>query len=461
MRAILMKGLIAIVFVGGSLNAPAQFQFLFDQLSRYQIVNGSFTWHEAKRDAERRGGHLAVITTTEEWTHVVQLHGRKLLGVFLGATDEHREGDWKWITGEPWLFDKWARRQPDNSSLVQHYLWLHPAYGTAWDDVDADVRSGYLLEIENRYTIVEGGYTWHEAKADAELRGGHLVTIDKFREWLRITAFLGDSLSRHSAPLWMGAANDNPERMWKWVTGEEWQIVSEPWGIGEPSRVDNAGNPENYLQWQGATLGGWNDAIATDRRGYILEIETSSISPLGLSFPVKLKTGSRVLTFVGIPNGKYLIQSSDDVSKWIDWTYFVAGSSGNTFFDATTTNSSFRFYRVTEAPNASIALPSIAGRLFTITIHDGSSPFAATGAYQFKPTVTNTYSIVPQSDSVAASSGTYTYVTTDATKGTISFSDSRTGEGIAELSFITPVTGSFVISRPQRGGGQVGTFMIE
>ena len=38
----------------------------FGQSSTYQIIEGSFTWHEAKADAEARGGHLAVITSQEE-----------------------------------------------------------------------------------------------------------------------------------------------------------------------------------------------------------------------------------------------------------------------------------------------------------------------------------------------------------------------------------------------------------
>ena len=36
------------------------------QSSTYQIVEGDFTWHEAKADAEARGGHLATITSQNE-----------------------------------------------------------------------------------------------------------------------------------------------------------------------------------------------------------------------------------------------------------------------------------------------------------------------------------------------------------------------------------------------------------
>lgn len=117
--------------------------------SRYEIIFGNFTWAQAKVDAEARGGHLATITSEQEWNTVVSLFGNNLLGVFLGGTDEQQEGVWKWITGEPWKFENWASGQPDNSSGAQHYLWLHPAYGLKWDDTsDAGPKSNYLLERE-------------------------------------------------------------------------------------------------------------------------------------------------------------------------------------------------------------------------------------------------------------------------------------------------------------------------
>ncbi|MDE0822231.1 MAG: hypothetical protein OSA95_13990, partial [Opitutales bacterium] len=39
----------------------------------YQIVEGSFTWHEAKADAEARGGHLATITSQAEQNAITNI----------------------------------------------------------------------------------------------------------------------------------------------------------------------------------------------------------------------------------------------------------------------------------------------------------------------------------------------------------------------------------------------------
>jgi formylglycine-generating enzyme required for sulfatase activity len=37
---------------------------------RYSVIPGSFTWEEAKKDAESRGGHLVTVTSASEWDRV-------------------------------------------------------------------------------------------------------------------------------------------------------------------------------------------------------------------------------------------------------------------------------------------------------------------------------------------------------------------------------------------------------
>ena len=63
----------------------------------YELIEGSFTWHAARDDAISKGGHLATITSSNEWSIVDAI----IVGdVWLGATDENSEGQWEWITGE-------------------------------------------------------------------------------------------------------------------------------------------------------------------------------------------------------------------------------------------------------------------------------------------------------------------------------------------------------------------------
>ena len=72
--------------------------------SSYQLIEGNFTWEQAKVDAESRGGQLAVIRNSAD-----NLHIQKLIEfgdeAWIGAKDPDNEGSYTWITNEPWQFD--------------------------------------------------------------------------------------------------------------------------------------------------------------------------------------------------------------------------------------------------------------------------------------------------------------------------------------------------------------------
>ena len=117
---------------------------------QFQIIEGNFSWQEAKADAEARGGRLAVLDTQEKIDAVDEFIS-SVTGprprLFLGATDEINEGVWKWVTGETITLPNWADGEP-NGSNSQNYLSLSdtPSYGTKWDDMFQGSAS-YLLEI--------------------------------------------------------------------------------------------------------------------------------------------------------------------------------------------------------------------------------------------------------------------------------------------------------------------------
>ena len=118
-------------------------------MSRYELVTGSFTWHQAKADAEARGGHLVTVTTADEWTALTNAV-EWTIQVWFGGTDENTEGQWEWVTGEPWQFDNWAPGEPNNDNGQEHYLECYP--GTSlftWNDAWATkIQGGYIIEFD-------------------------------------------------------------------------------------------------------------------------------------------------------------------------------------------------------------------------------------------------------------------------------------------------------------------------
>ena len=111
--------------------------------NQFQIVEGNFTWHEAKADAEAKGGRLAVLNTQEKIDAANSyLEGLGFPNAWFGLTDEAEEGNWQWITGEPLTVSYWADGEPNNS--FEHYgiYW-----GGKWNDGRLSHQSPYLLEI--------------------------------------------------------------------------------------------------------------------------------------------------------------------------------------------------------------------------------------------------------------------------------------------------------------------------
>lgn len=134
----------------------------------YQAVSGTFTWPQAKADAESRGGHLATITSQAEFDYVRSLGVLPSEGYWLGATDEANPGVWVWVTGEPWSFTAWASGEP-NSLGVEDYLQSSGSpYNHYWNNWTG-ILPFYILEIDPVFCAPR------KAKATPQLVNGFVV----------------------------------------------------------------------------------------------------------------------------------------------------------------------------------------------------------------------------------------------------------------------------------------------
>ena len=124
----------------------------FGQNSSYKIIEGKFSWQEAKADAESRGGHLATITNIEEDRIIGELvYTSGDTSYWLGATDEQTEGEWRWVTGESWNYTNWIKGNPNNFGN-EDFLLINAYRGQyGWNDTDVpDMQrfmTGYILEL--------------------------------------------------------------------------------------------------------------------------------------------------------------------------------------------------------------------------------------------------------------------------------------------------------------------------
>lgn len=274
-------------------------------VGRYEVISGSFTWQQARLDAEARGGHLATVVTSFEWADMKGVLGAAMLGknLWLGATDEGTEGNWRWVTGEPWKFSNWRVNEPGNDSLgngqgvPENYLMIwgnetasQDGAAAFWNDATVTggvlARDGYIFErgywtdmndpdtdddgladseevfALKTYEQVTGSFGWNEAKADAEARGGHLAVVTTLQEWETMIRAIGTNIPYSG--LWLGATDAAQEGQWRWITGEPFAFSR--WAAGQP---DNSGD-QDYLLFVGSF---WQDSKPTVQAGYVLERE--------------------------------------------------------------------------------------------------------------------------------------------------------------------------------------------
>lgn len=123
----------------------------------YEIYSESYSWYDAKLYAESKGGHLAVITDTEENDFIVGFlsHATASNGFWLGATDEKVEGYWQTVTGENFLYTNWASGEPNNgTNRDENYLEYYLPY-SGWNDAKTSgTGRGFIIEYENHHENV-------------------------------------------------------------------------------------------------------------------------------------------------------------------------------------------------------------------------------------------------------------------------------------------------------------------
>lgn len=117
----------------------------------YKVFTGNFTWNEAKKACEEKGGHLVTITSKEEQEFINGLNSLNRR-VWIGGT-RGNSYNWTWITGEPWMYENWAPGEPNNSPNVVSNENCAAIWNSSgqWNDLNNDntyEQSGFICEWE-------------------------------------------------------------------------------------------------------------------------------------------------------------------------------------------------------------------------------------------------------------------------------------------------------------------------
>ena len=244
---------------------------------QYRIFYDALTWEEAKAACEAKGGHLATITSEEE-QQKLNLYNAGNHKLWIGGY-KNTEGQWCWVTGEPWEYENWGDGEPNNSSNVVAGESCVAMWPEKWNDLaNSNVyeQSGYICEWEASdvaeetqvegytghlyefYTLPEsewesGPITWQQAERRCEWKGGHLAVIESSTEnFLLYSAMKAKGYEN----AYFGYSDKSSEGNWKWVNGTSTAYTN--WHSGEPNNQDGI---EHYAMfYENFQDGTWNDA---------------------------------------------------------------------------------------------------------------------------------------------------------------------------------------------------------
>lgn len=242
----------------------------------YSIIHNTMTWKEAKEACEAMGGHLATIASAEEQKVIENLNTQND-NLWIGGY-KNVEGQWCWVTGEPWEYENWGDGEPNNSSNVVAGESCVAMWPEKWNDLangNIYEQSGYICEWEatnGESTVEEDGYaghvyefytlpesewesgpiTWEQAERRCEWKGGHLAVIESQAENDYLYAEMKQKGYENAC---FGYSDKETEGSWKWVNGVQSAYTN--WHSGEPNHQN--GNEHYAMFYQKFDDGTWND----------------------------------------------------------------------------------------------------------------------------------------------------------------------------------------------------------
>ncbi|XP_066502466.1 lymphocyte antigen 75, partial [Hoplias malabaricus] len=123
-----------------------------------------------------------------------------------------------------------------------------------------ECEKGWRAYQERCYFFSSDRLTWHEARAECEKKGSHLMSIHDIHERTWVSTQIGTSI------YWFGLNDIVSEGNWEWSDGSVFYPYLSFWRPGQP---DDYNDNEDCGQVDGNSNGRWNDEHCTAQRQYI------------------------------------------------------------------------------------------------------------------------------------------------------------------------------------------------
>jgi len=137
----------------------------------YQLDPSFRTWTEANSFANSEvwiglNGHLVTITSVEESDWIFATIGPPAgfwTGGFQPPDAPEPDGDWRWVTGEPWAYTNWAASEPNDFLGNQDAVSCEP--NGLWYDNNIDAKTLIFIIEFDEGAVPTKTSTWGHIKA--------------------------------------------------------------------------------------------------------------------------------------------------------------------------------------------------------------------------------------------------------------------------------------------------------
>lgn len=148
---------------------------------KYLVYEDRCSWKTARERCKQLGGQLVVIHDKETQEFITTLaNGRS---VWLGATDEVKEGRWVWVDGTEMDFRHFHKGEPNNANNKEHMAVMTKGGGGRWSDVRELNETNYVCEWPDAGNSTTPSAGPSSKAHDNDKQTGNGQTLDPIGTW--------------------------------------------------------------------------------------------------------------------------------------------------------------------------------------------------------------------------------------------------------------------------------------
>ncbi|KAL7841431.1 hypothetical protein SRHO_G00251220 [Serrasalmus rhombeus] len=134
-----------------------QHQWWYFASSIYFISLERKTWDESRHECNKKQGDLVVINSKEEQEFVKKLASSIGQNTWLGLTDRHSEGSWKWVDEKLMTTGYWNVGQPNNDDGTEDCVSV---FSGGWHANPCHQQMHYICEFAIYCTSINSRPTY-------------------------------------------------------------------------------------------------------------------------------------------------------------------------------------------------------------------------------------------------------------------------------------------------------------